>query len=134
MRHSEKQYLELETNFLNLFNAVESLLTITEGENLDSDQLKARHLGALSIRLNEITERFSKIKQGVLDVMFKGEPIHTLQPSVKHFLNEQEAELLLECIEHFINMWEKVDDPTPYKNLLKKLKFKSDLLQDRQEQ
>jgi len=130
-KHSEEQYLKLETNFINLFNAVESLLTITEGEGLENDQQKARHLGALSIRLNEITERFSKIKQGVLDVMFKGEPIHTLHPSAKHFLNEQETELLFECIEHFINMWEKVDDPTPYKDLLEKLKFKSDLPQDR---
>ena len=34
-KHSEKQYLELETNFLNLFNFVQSLLTHTEGEHLD---------------------------------------------------------------------------------------------------
>ena len=42
MRHSEEQYLKLETNFINLFNAVESLLTITEGEGLENDQQKAR--------------------------------------------------------------------------------------------
>lgn len=130
MRHSERQYLELETNFINLFNAVESLLTITEGENLDSDQLKARHLGALSIRLNDISERFSKIKQEVVSNMFKEDSVnHTLKPPVS--LKEEESKKLIECVEHFICMWEKVDDPMPYRDLLNKLTGKSDLPQNR---
>ena len=129
MRHSEKQYLELETNFLNLFNAVESLLTITEGENLDSDQLKARHLGALSIRLNDISERFSKIKQEVQSNMFRVDTVIHKKPPVA--LEEKESKMLIECIEHFISMWEKVDNPMPYKDLLNKLTNKSELPQDR---
>ena len=36
-KHSEQQYLYLETFALNLFTAVQSLMTITEGEDLDSD-------------------------------------------------------------------------------------------------
>ena len=36
-KHSQKQYLELETVAINLFTAVHSLMTITEGEDLDSD-------------------------------------------------------------------------------------------------
>ena len=40
-KHSQKQYLELETVAINLFTAVQSLMTITEGEDLDSDSQAA---------------------------------------------------------------------------------------------
>ena len=113
-KHSEKQYLELETHFFNLFNAVESLLTITEGEDLGTDELKAKHLGALSIRLNEITERFSKIKQGVTDVMFKGNAIHTVPKPPAVSLNENETEKLIE----------RQNEVSDYKNLLSKITLK----------
>tara|TARA_R100000781_G_scaffold94684_1_gene58994 strand:+ start:3698 stop:4087 length:390 start_codon:yes stop_codon:yes gene_type:complete len=125
-KHSEKQYLELETNFINLFNAVESLLTITEGEDLNTDELKARHLGALSIRLNEITERFSKIKQGVIDVMFKGDAIHTTPKLPAVSLSVEETERLIECVEHFICMWEIDNDSSKYKDLLNKITLKEE--------
>jgi len=45
-KHSQKQYLELETVAINLFTAVQSLMTITEGEDLDSDSQKLIHFGA----------------------------------------------------------------------------------------
>ena len=118
-KHSEEQYLELETNFFNLFNAVQSLLTITEGENLDSDEIKARHLGALSIRLNDISERFGKIKKKVESDMFRGNAKKE-KPFIS--LNENESTKLIECVEHFICMFEMQNEVSDYKNLLNKIK------------
>ena len=60
-KHSEKQYLDLETNYLNLFSALESLLTITEGEYLDSDSQRLIHFIALCTRINDIISRFQKV-------------------------------------------------------------------------
>ena len=36
-KFSQNQYLEIEKNYFNLFNALQSLLTHTEGEDLDAD-------------------------------------------------------------------------------------------------
>ena len=62
-RHSEKQYLDLETNYLNLFGAVSSLLTITEGEDLNSDSQRLSHFNALCTRVHEIVNRFEKVTE-----------------------------------------------------------------------
>ena len=120
-KHTEEQYLELETNFLNLFNAVESLLTITEGEDLNSDSQRLSHFNALCERVTSITERFSKIKQGVLNNMFPKSSInHKPKPLVS--LNENETKKLFECVEHYICMFERENQVSDYKNLLKKIK------------
>ena len=71
-KHSEAQYLKLEQKYLNLFNFLESLLTITEGEDLESDSKKLSHFNALCIRVHDGVERFNKFTQQVRDVMFHG--------------------------------------------------------------
>ena len=53
-KHSEKQYLELEKNYLNLYNFLQSLLSITEREDLDSDSKKLIHFGALCMRVRRL--------------------------------------------------------------------------------
>ena len=121
-QHSEEQYLELETHFFNLFNSVASLLVITEGENLENDDLKISHFNALTKRINEIVGNFDKIKKGVEKVMFKGEKvIHNSTQPLSIDLDENETKMVYECIEHFIHMYTVVDDAEPYKNLLNKL-------------
>ena len=61
-KHSEEQYLELEKHYLNLHSAMSSLLTITEGEDLDTDSQRLIHFNALCTRVNEIIERFDEFK------------------------------------------------------------------------
>ena len=105
-KHSEKQYIELETNFLNLFNFVQSLLTHTEGEDLDSDSQKLNQFGALCIRVSEGVERFSDFAKQVQDVMFKGDSATTNPPlpepagSIKIVCNKEEYTLIIEALEH----------------------------------
>ena len=57
-KHSEKQYLELEKNYLNLYNFLQSLLSITEREDLDSDSKKLIHFGALCMSTQTSLVRF----------------------------------------------------------------------------
>ena len=103
-KHSEKQYIELETQFLNLFNFVQSLMTHTEGEHLDSDSQKLNHFGALCIRVSEGVERFNKFAEQVRDVMFKGDSTTTPPPGpagdIKIICNKEEYALILEALEH----------------------------------
>jgi hypothetical protein len=105
-KHSEKQYIELETNFLNLFNFVQSLLTHTEGEHLDSDSQKLNQFGALCIRVQEGVERFSDFAEQVQDVMFKGDSATTNPPlpepagDIKIICNKEEYALIIEALEH----------------------------------
>ncbi len=86
-KHSEKQYLDLETNYLNLYNALSSLLTITEGEDLNSDSQRLSHFNALCTRVNEIVERFSKVTEQVQTSKFKGDSATTSSKSAP-MLNE----------------------------------------------
>ena len=72
-KHSENQYLELEKNYLNLFNFVQSLLTITEGEDLENNDMKLSHFNALCIRLNEGVEQYSKFTEKVRGNQFQGD-------------------------------------------------------------
>ena len=116
-KHSEKQYLELETNFLNLFIFVQSLMTHTEGEHLDSNSHKLNHFDALCIRVSEGVERFSDFAQQVQDVKFKGdsttttsynsEPAGYPTPSgkVRITLESDEYPMILEALEHFACMY-----------------------------
>lgn len=105
-KHSEKQYIELETQFLNLFNFVQSLMTHTEGEHLDSNSQKLNHFNALCIRVAEGVERFSDFAEQVRDVMFKGDstttPPNDYEPAgnVKIVCNKEEYALILEALEH----------------------------------
>tara|TARA_X000001388_G_scaffold77361_2_gene77861 strand:- start:572 stop:994 length:423 start_codon:yes stop_codon:yes gene_type:complete len=104
-KHSEKQYIELETNFLNLFNFVQSLMTHTEGEHLDSNSQKLIHFNALCIRVSEGVERFSDFAEQVRDVMFKGDsatttPIPEPAGDIQIRCNQEEYALIIEALEH----------------------------------
>ena len=125
--HSEEQYLELETNFMNLFNSVQSLLTITEGENLDSDTAKLNHFKALCKRINSISNRFQKAYDKTVNDMYNGDR-DKIENTPKHhaFLNQKEYDMLLECIDHFIQMYGVVENEIPYKDLRNKITNQSE--------
>jgi len=121
-KHSEAQYLELEKNYFNLFNALQSLLTHTEGEDLDEDSKRLIHFGALCIRINQIVEEYADFTSKVRDVMFKGDSATTnlnsssvsglsikefktppnpeLSGDVQIRCNQEEYALIIEALEH----------------------------------
>ncbi len=105
--HSESQYLELEKNFLNLFNFVLSLQTITEGEDLNSDTLKIQHFGALCIRISQAIEEYMDFAQQVRKHQFKGDSTTTNSESAEIFIkcNKQEHKDIIEGLEHFANSY-----------------------------
>ena len=110
-KHSEAQYLELEKHYLNLFNFLQSLLSITEGEDLDSDSKKLIHFGALCMRINQAVEEYDKFTKKVQNVMFKGDPTTTPpqipEPSgdVQIVVNFREYGHIIEALEHYANMY-----------------------------
>jgi len=109
-KHSEGQYLELEKNYLNLFNFLQSLLSITEGEDLDSDNQKLNHFGALCMRINQAVEEYAKFTKKVQNVMFKGDPTTTppvSEPSgdVQIRVNKREYGHIIEALEHYASMY-----------------------------
>jgi hypothetical protein len=121
-KHSEAQYLELEKNYFNLFNALQSLLTHTEGEDLDEDSKRLIHFGALCIRINQIVEEYADFTSKVQDVMFKGDSATTTpipEPSgdvqiIEHRepktvivlkVNKKEYWHIIEALEHFASMY-----------------------------
>ena len=116
MKHCEKQYLDLETHYLNLFNFVQSLLTITEGEDLDSDSQRLIHFDALCERINEGVERFSDFTEQVRVVKFKGEstttPPNESARMIQLILNEREYGHVVDALEHLGNSFpdHKVSD------------------------
>lgn len=108
-KHSEAQYLELEKNYLNLFNALQSLLTHTEGEDFDQDSTKLVNFGALCMRINQIVEEYADFTSKVRDVMFKGDSATTNPPlpepagDIKIICNKEEYALIIEALEHMAN-------------------------------
>ena len=108
-KHSEKQYLDLETNYLNLFNALSSLLTITEGEDLNSDSQRLSHFNALCTRINEIVDRFSKVTEQVQASKFKGDSATTSSKSdpasvILLWVDQEERGLIVEALENYALM------------------------------
>jgi len=109
-KHSEEQYLELEKNYLNLYNFLQSLLSITECEDLDSDSQKLSHFDALCMRINQTVEKYSKFANKVRDVMFKGDSATTTsfpEPvgNIMITVNKQEYSLIIEALEHMANAY-----------------------------
>ena len=109
-KHSEAQYLDLEKNYLNLFNFLQSLLSITEGEDLDSDSKKLIHFGALCIRINQAVEEYADFTSKVRDVMFKGDsatttPIPEPAGVVQIIVNKSEYGHIIEALEHYASMY-----------------------------
>ncbi|QDP53900.1 MAG: hypothetical protein Unbinned202contig1002_29 [Prokaryotic dsDNA virus sp.] len=104
-KHSEEQYLELEKHYLNLHSAMSSLLTITEGEDLDTDSQRLIHFNALCTRVNEIIERFDKITKQVQDSKFKGDSATTSSypesAEVVIYCTKQERDDIIEALENY---------------------------------
>jgi 3-deoxy-D-manno-octulosonic-acid transferase len=108
-QHTEKQYLELETNYLNLFNFVQSLLTITENKDINSDSQRLIHFNALTIRLTEGIKRFQKFTKDLRSNSFsrnsassdsEGNPY-----DVRILTSKEEKELIIEALEHMANSY-----------------------------
>ena len=129
-KHSEKQYLDLETNYLNLFNALSSLLTITEGEDLDSDSQRLSHFNALCTRINEIVDRFSKVTEQVQTSKLKGDSATTSSKSdpasvILLWVNQHERALIVEALENYslmLNDYKVSDNFTKLANEIKEVK------------
>ena len=129
-KHSEKQYLDLETNYLNLFNALSSLLTITEGEDLDSDSQRLSHFNALCTRINEIVDRFSKVTEQVQTSELKGDSATTSSKSdpasvILLWVNQHERALIVEALENYslmLNDYKVSDNFTKLANEIKEVK------------
>jgi 3-deoxy-D-manno-octulosonic-acid transferase len=108
-QHTEKEYLELETNYLNLFNFVQSLLTITENKDINSDSQRLIHFNALTIRLTEGIKRFQKFTKDLRSNSFsrnsassdsEGNPY-----DVRILTSKEEKELIIEALEHMANSY-----------------------------
>ena len=124
-KHSESQYLKLEQKYLNLFNFLESLLTITEGEDLDSDSKKLSHFNALCIRVNEGVERFNKFTQQVRDVMFQGNSALPRDPGsaeIVIYCGKEEYQLIIEALEHLGNSFPDLKRSDQFQDLADNLK------------
>ena len=129
-KHSEKQYLDLETNYLNLYNAISSLLTITEGEDLESDSQKLSHFNALCVRVNEIINRFEKVTKQVRDSKVKGDSATTTShpdPAlvILMWLTHQDHKLIIEALENYALMLDDYkisNDLNKLANQIKELK------------
>ena len=98
--------MDLETNYLNLFNALSSLLTITEGEDLDSDSQRLSHFNALCTRVHEIVDRFSKVTEQVQTSKFKGDSATTSSKSdpasvILLWVDQEERGLIVEALENY---------------------------------
>ena len=89
---------------------MQSLLSITEGEDLDSDSKKLIHFGALCMRINQAVEEYDKFTKKVQNVMFKGDPTTTppvSEPSgdVQIRVNKREYGHIIEALEHYASMY-----------------------------
>ena len=124
-KHSEAQYLKLEQKYLNLFNFLESLLTITEGEDLDSDSQKLSHFNALCIRVHDGVERFNKFTQQVRGVMFQGNSALPRDPGsaeVVIYCDKEEHLLIIEALEHLGNSFPDLKVSDQFQDLADDLK------------
>ena len=101
--------MDLETNYLNLFSALESLLTITEGEDLDSDSQRLIHFNALCTRINDIISRFQKVTEQVRDSKVKGDSATTTShpdPAsvILMWVSHGDHKLIIEALENYALM------------------------------
>lgn len=100
--------IETKTLSINLFNALQSLLTITEGKNLGSDSQKIIHFNALCERINQIIGEYTPKIQKVRNVMYNEDSAttpSTTEPSgyIQILVNKQEYSLVIEALEHMAN-------------------------------
>lgn len=124
-KHSESQYLKLEQDYLNLFNFLESLLTITEGEDLDSDTQKLSHFSALCIRVNEGVERFNELTRRVRDVMLNGNSELPRAPGsaeVIVYCSQTELKLIEDALEHMSRSFPDMRSAAQFEDLADNLK------------
>ena len=125
-QHTEKQYLELETNYLNLYNFVQSLLTITENKDIDSDSQRLSHFNALTIRVTEGVRRFEKFTQALQSNLFArnsassdsvGKPYE-----VRILTTKEEKKLIIEALEHMSNSYPDLKVSDEFQNLANQIK------------
>ena len=125
-QHTESQYLELETNYLNLFIFVQSLLAITENKDIDSDSQRLSHFNALTIRVTEGVNRFEKFTQALRSNLFarnsassdsEGNPYE-----VRILTSKEEKKLIIEALEHMANSYPDLKVSDEFQNLANQIK------------
>tara|TARA_R100000654_G_scaffold34760_2_gene60203 strand:+ start:57 stop:461 length:405 start_codon:yes stop_codon:yes gene_type:complete len=112
---------------IQLFNAVQSLLTITEGEDLDSDSQRLIHFDALCMRINQICEQYQSKIQRVRDVMLSVDSATTQskpEPSgyIQILVNKDEYSLMVEALEHMANALRDFKDSDKFQELANDIK------------
>lgn len=125
-QHTEKEYLELETNYLNLFNYVQGLLTITENKDIDSDSQRLSHFNALTIRVTEVINRFEKFTKDLQGNSLErnsassnpeGKPYE-----VRILTTKEERELIIESLEHMANSYPDLKVSDKFQKLANEIK------------
>ena len=103
-KHSEEQYLKLEQAYFNLYNFIESLLTVTEGEDLNSDSQRLSHFNVLCKRINEGLSRFNKTTKQVRVAKLNGNSTTTPQApesaEVVIYCTKKERDLIVEALDN----------------------------------
>tara|TARA_Y100001938_G_scaffold109031_2_gene149021 strand:- start:2424 stop:2849 length:426 start_codon:yes stop_codon:yes gene_type:complete len=127
-KHTEDEYLKLETNFKNLFIAVKSLAVIYE----NSDNKNSVKLGALSMSIERIINEYKEFEGSLtLQGASSSNSATTNQQddSPQKFafrVNEEELDMMVESLEHLACMLGVDDHDFPKYNTLaeeiKKLK------------
>lgn len=126
--HTEKQYLELETNYLNLYSFAESLLTITENRDINSDSQRLTHFNALTIRLNEGVSRFQRFTKALRSNLFarnsassdsEGTYSHDILPIE---ITDYEGKLIVESLEHISSSYPELKVADDFQELANRIK------------
>ena len=126
VKHSEKEYLKLEQNFKSLFNAVGSLMTITEGENLDTEIA----FNALCGRINQIYEEYQDFK-GSLSLQGQSDQdpatTHTDSPSPSYLIvGDEEKKMIVESLHNMACMYSGDRDAKDFESLANEIEEKKD--------
>ena len=124
-KHNEEQYLKLEQEYLNLYGFLESLLTITEGEDLDSNSQKLSHFNALCIRINEGLNQFNKTTKQVRAAKFGNSATTPSVPEsaeVVIYCNKKERDYMVEALENYSLMLDNLKVSDKFKLLATEIK------------
>lgn len=124
--HTEKEYLDLETNYLNLFIFVQSLLTITENKDIISDSQRLAHFNALTIRLNEGISRFEKFTKDLRSNLFTRNSASSdsegKEYEVRILATKQEKKLIIEALEHMANSYPEMKIADEFQQIANEIK------------
>jgi|TARA_Y100000310_G_scaffold33278_1_gene31471 hypothetical protein len=122
VKHSEKEYLELEKNFKSLFIAVGSLMTITEVENPDVEVA----FNALGSRINQIYEEHQDFKGGLSIQGHSDQDSAHMDPLSPSYLivDDEEKKMIVESLHNMACMYSGDRDAKDFESLANEIEEK----------